>query len=307
MPVLLVLLASVLFGTTGTARALGLPATDPIVTGAVRVAVGGLLLGLVALVPALRGSARRAARGPARRRRIVLLVAVGAVGVAGYQPAFFAGVGADGVAVGTLVALGSAPVFTGLLAWAWAGHRPGTRWFACTGLAVVGVVLLSGLLDGSWAAVSGGGVLASLAAGLAYAVYTLAVKALLDLGWSPVASVGVVFGAAGLLGVAELVAVGGASVGGAPGLAAAAWLGVMTVTVAYLLFARGLERLPAATVATLTLAEPVVAAALGVLVLGEHLSPVASSGAVLLVVALGLLGLPRLPRLRADATAVELP
>src|SRR5437764_6398205 len=40
VPVLWVLLASVLFGTTGTARALGLPATDPVVTGAARGAIG---------------------------------------------------------------------------------------------------------------------------------------------------------------------------------------------------------------------------------------------------------------------------
>ncbi len=300
------LLASVLFGTTGTARALGLPATDPLVTGAARVAIGGLLLGLVALIRVLRRS-RRPESGRAPRRRIVLLVAAGTAGVVAYQPAFFAGVRADGVAVGTLVALGSAPVFTGLLAWAWSGHRPDRRWFACTALDVTGVVLLSGLLDGSSATLSAAGVLASLAAGLAYAVYTLAIKGLLETGWSPVASVGVVFGVAGLVGVVELAAVGGGSLGGPRGLVAAAWLGVLTITVAYLLFASGLERLPAATVATLTLAEPVVAAALGVLVLGEHLSPVASAGAVVLMIALGLLALPRPPRLRARSPAADSP
>jgi len=289
VPVVWVLAASVLFGTTGTARQLGLPDADPAVVGALRLAVGGLLLGLLALprLLRLRGSG---ARTPGR---VALLLAVGAAGVVAYQPTFFAGVGANSVPVGTLVALGSAPVFTGLLAWALQRRRPAGRWFACTAVAVLGVVLLSGLLDGAAAReVSVGGLLASLGAGLAYAVYTLAVKGLLDRGWDTAASVGAVFGLAGLLSVVELPLLGGGPPSSPAAVAAVVWLGVMTVTVAYLLFARGLQRLPAATVATITLAEPVTAAVLGVLLLGEAMSVHALVGAGLLVLALALLGLP---------------
>ena len=46
MPRLLVLLAAVCFGTTGTAQALG-PSAAPLTVGATRIAVGGLLLLLV--------------------------------------------------------------------------------------------------------------------------------------------------------------------------------------------------------------------------------------------------------------------
>jgi DME family drug/metabolite transporter len=302
-----VLLASALFGTTGTARALGLAATDPVVTGALRLAIGGVLLGGIAAV-GLR--ARRIEPPPAARTgagRLLLLVALGTAGVVAYQPTFFTGVRANGVAVGTLVALGSAPIFTGLLGWAFLRRRPDARWGGCTALAVAGVVLLSGLLGGaSGGSLSAGGFLASLAAGLSYAVYTLVTKALLDLGWSTVAAVGAVFGGAGIVGVVQLLTVGGAPVTG-PGLAAAAWLGIMTIAAAYLLFARGLERLPAATVATLTLTEPIVAAVLGVLVLGERIAPSGIAGAALLLIALGLLGLPRPLRLRAVAPVADAP
>lgn len=296
MPVVWVLAASVLFGTTGTARQLGLAAADPVTVGALRLTVGGLLLGLIAVPRLLR--LHRSGGGASAR--VVLLLAVGAVGVVAYQPTFFAGVGANGVPVGTLVALGSAPVFTGLLAWALQRRRPSGRWFACTAVAVAGVVLLSGLVDGAAArAVSVPGLAASLGAGSAYAVYTLAVKGLLDRGWDTAASVGAVFGLAGAISAVELPLLGGAppSAPGAP--AAVAWLGVMTVTVAYLLFARGLQRLPAATVATVTLAEPVTAAVLGVLLLGEAMSVQALIGAGLLVLALALLGLPSRRRDRA--------
>ena len=45
----------------------------------------------------------------------------------------------------------------------------------------------------------------------------------------------------------------------------------MPTALAYVLFARGLGRLSAATVTTLVLAEPLVATLLGVAVLGERL------------------------------------
>jgi drug/metabolite transporter, DME family len=302
VPILLVLLASVLFGTTGTTRALGLAAADPLTIGALRLVVGGLLLGAIAL--ALE---RRRPRAPIRlrsARRPVLLVAAGAVGVVAYQPTFFSGVETNGVAVGTLVALGSAPVFTGLLSWALLRRRPEARWAACTAIAVAGIVLLSGVVDGgATGSISLAGCLASLAAGASYAVYTLAVKGLLDQGWTTIQAVGAVFGAAGAISLVELVVLGGAPVPDGRGLLAVLWLGIMTIAVAYVLFARGLERLPAATVSTLTLAEPVVATALGVVVLHEHLTAGAIGGGVLLLVALVLLGLPRRGRLRAAELA----
>jgi DME family drug/metabolite transporter len=61
--------------------------------------------------------------------------------------------------------------------------------------------------------------------------------------------------------------------------------------VAYILFARGLERIGASETATLTLAEPVTAALLGVVVLGERPGAAAAAGAALVLAGLGLLAL----------------
>src|SRR3954454_228288 len=77
----LVLLSAVLFGTTGTAQALG-PEASPAAVGAARVAVGGVLLLLVAARFAPR------TRAPWSAKAIV----AGAAGVAGYQLTFFAAV-----------------------------------------------------------------------------------------------------------------------------------------------------------------------------------------------------------------------
>ena len=105
----MVLLAAVCFGTTGTAQALG-PDASPATVGAVRLLVGAALLSRrrVAYGAAALWRARAAGRGGHAP-----LVAVGAAGLAAYQLCFFAAVAATGVAVGTVVALGSAPALAG--------------------------------------------------------------------------------------------------------------------------------------------------------------------------------------------------
>src|SRR2546423_12283994 len=115
LPLFMVLLAAVMWGTTGTARALAPADSSPLSVGAVRIAVGGAALVLIALA---RGSRRATWRGTAARTpwaRLPTLTAISAVTL--YQLAFFEGVARAGVAAGTLVAIGSAPVFAGLAAW----------------------------------------------------------------------------------------------------------------------------------------------------------------------------------------------
>lgn len=282
--VIAVLLASVCFGTTGTAQALG-PDVDPTSLGAARLAIGGGALGALAL--ALRLGRRRGADGtpaasPTGTTRhpliAVLLVAAGAAGVLAYQPAFFAGTAANGVAVGTVVALGSAPVLTGALDWALRRRYPGHRWAVATAIATVGVAILASA-SGAGGDVSADplGLLASLGAGAAYAVYTLAAKALIDRGWSPTGSMGALFGTGAAFALPLLVSTDATWLAQPAGLAMALWLGLVTVTLAYVLFGHGLSGLAPATVSTLTLAEPLTAGLLGVLVLGEVLP----AGAVL--------------------------
>jgi DME family drug/metabolite transporter len=66
------------------------------------------------------------------------------------------------------------------------------------------------------------------------------------------------------------------------------WLGIATVGVAYALYGYGLRFLPTSTAVTLTLAEPVTAAVLGVVVLDEHLPALGWVGAGLVVLGLAL-------------------
>ena len=267
------LLAAVCFGTTGTAQALGPDGTEPSVVGAARVAVGG---GLLVALAWRRG-------GPAWPP---VPVALGALGVAAYQLTFFAAVDATGVAVGTVVALGSGPVFAGLLA-----REPLTpRWTIATTLAVAGVALL--VAAGSGAEIDPGGVALALGAGLSYATYTVAAKRLLA-AHGPEAVMARLFGFGAVLLAPVLIVNGLGAVGSAGGVAMVVFLGVVPTALAYVLFARGLRHLPAGEVATLTLAEPVTATALGVLVLAERPGAVALLGVALVLAGLAVLAAPR--------------
>jgi len=294
-----VLLAALCFGTTGTAQALGPGGIDPAAVGAARIACGGALLVLFARL-VRRGASAAWARGAGG------VVFTGAAGVAAYQASFFAAVDDTGVAVGTIVALGSAPALTGALEWALHGRRPPARWDVATALASVGVALLA-LGGGGDAGISPLGVGLAVLAGGSYATYTLASKRLLDDGHAPEGVMAVLFGLGAVVLAPVLVISGPGWLATGGGLALVLFLGVVPTAIAYVLFARGLRGLEASEAATITLAEPVTAAALGVFVLGERVTGGGAVGAALVLGALVLLALRPGRRRAAPLAAVAEP
>jgi len=272
-----VLAAAVLFGTTGTAQALGPDDADPLTVGAVRLLIGAA--GLIA-VAALRGGLTDAVR--AERRWLAL----GMLGVAGYQLTFFGGVRLAGVGVGTLLTIGSAPVFTGLAARLITGERPVRAWYPATALAVAGLVLIADL-GGSPDPL---GVVLALAAGATYAVFSVGAERVIRAS-APVPAMAVVFGGGAVLLLPVLVIGDLGWVGSTAGIGSALWLGLMATTAAYVFYGKGLAVTPVTTVATLVLAEPLTALVLATGVLGEPLTFTSIVGAAL--VTIGLLILSR--------------
>lgn len=273
-----VLLAAVLFGTTGTALALGPSSASPLGVGAARIVIGGAILAVLA-------AATGALRGP---WPIGLVLSAG-VGVAVYQLSFFEAVDRTGVAIGAIVAIGSGPVFVGAFERLVDGVWPGRRWAVATAIATAGVALLtvSGARSASADVV---GVGLALVAGAGYATYTVIAKRLIRGGRAPVGVMGVAFGIAAVLLIPVLIGAGTGWLGSGSGIAVALYLGIFPTAVSYVLFARGLTHLPASEVATLVLAEPLTATALGVLALGEAFGALDAAGAVLVLAALVILG-----------------
>ena len=283
-PRLLVVCAAVLWGTTGTARALGPDGASPAAVGAARLIVGGACL---VLLLARHGSSPAVPAGDRPRRGDLAVIALAAAAMAAYQPLFFGGVARTGVAVGTVVGIGSAPVFAGVLGMVVRGERPGPRWLLATGLALAGTVLL--VTAGDRDDVDVVGIALALGAGLAYAGYVLATKLVLDRGWDPDAVTARVFGLAGLALVPVALVAGIGPLASADGLVMIAHLGLFTVALAYVLFGRGLAGVGVAAAGTLTLAEPATAAVLGVVVVGERFGAVTVAGVAL--IAAGLVAL----------------
>jgi DME family drug/metabolite transporter len=284
-----VLAAAVLWGTTGTAQALAPPGAEPASVGGVRILIGGATLLALAV---MRGRLHRPGNWPS------FATALTAASVALYQVCFFAGVVRSGVALGTIVTIGSAPVFAGLFGWLARRARPEPGWSLATALSVAGAALL--LLPRHERDVDPLGVALNLGAGAAYATFALASKAAMDAGRPPIAVMGVAFSGGALL-LSPVVAMSDLSwLVQLRGLAVAFHLGVVATALAYVLFGRGLQGTPVTTAATLSLAEPLTAASLGVLLLQERLTVPSVLGAGLLLA--GLVLLARWPERGGRAT-----
>ncbi|MEU5026267.1 DMT family transporter [Streptomyces milbemycinicus] len=282
-----ILTAATLWGTTGTASSMAPSGTPAAAIGAASLALGGLLLFLTTRG---RWTLFTASTGAERR-----LLALGALAVAGCPLAFYPAVARTGVAVPTVIALGSAPVFTGLLAWATGQARPTVRWAVATLAAVTGcaVLVLGPQLTGEPAHMDATGIALAALSGLSYGTYSLIGGRLIGRGHPSSAVMGAMFGLAGLLALPVLLATGTAWLATVRGAAVALHLGVFPTFLAYRLFGHGLRHTPASVATTLSLAESAVAAVLGVAVVGERLPMVSWCGLVILALGVALLAAPR--------------
>jgi len=272
-----VLGAALLWGTTGTAQAFAPSGFDPMVIGALRLLVGGVaLLGLTLY---------RRELGRLRDWNWLPLF-MAAVFTASYQLCFFAAVARTGVAVGTIVGIGSAPVIGGFLGRVFRGETLSRRWMIATSLAIVGCGLLS--LSGGDVAIDPVGILLAVGAGAAYAAYTLMIKGLLEK-HAPNVVMAVVVCLGAVLISPVLVNCELDWLLQPRSIGVVMHLGLATMALSYWLFARGLQTVQVATAVTLSLAEPMTAATLGVVVLGEQLNAQAFIGISLIFAGLVVL------------------
>ncbi|MEV1025134.1 EamA family transporter [Streptomyces sp. NPDC050264] len=278
----LVLGAAVLWGTVGPAQVLASSPMMPTALGGWRLVVGGLILGMFTV---RRSTVRALTTGTVVRPLLVCAVSTGV-----FQAALLSSVARTGAALATVVALGVAPAAIGLCARWVTGERMTAVWLAGTAAAVAGCALL--LAPGS-EGVDAWGLLLAVAAGICYGLYTVFAKKL-----------AAVAPAAQLPGLAALSLLAGAlplapwmvnsdvPVRQGATFPLIVWLGVATTALAYWLFTTGLTKVRAVTAGTLSLAEPLAAALIGVLLLHEHLSPVAWAGGALMLTGMVTMCLP---------------
>jgi DME family drug/metabolite transporter len=266
---LCVLAAALLWGTTGTAAALA-PGVGSLAVGAAAMGVGGLLQAAAAARPIRANRAGLAAQWPT--------LAVAAAAVAVYPLAFYTSMRLAGVAVGTVVSIGSAPMAAALIE-RLIDRRPlSRRWVIGAALGVLGVVALAIARTGGAESATGtggarplAGVALGLLAGLTYALYSWGAARTMGRGLPSSSVMGAVFGIGGLLLLPVLLLTGAPIVASWHNFTAVAYLAAVPMFIGYVLFGRGLSAVPASTATALSLLEPAVAAVIAVLVLHEGL------------------------------------
>lgn len=287
-----VLIASFLWGTTGTAATFA-PEVGPLAIGAVAMGVGGLLQALLAL--------RALKHDKAKLRVQWLLVLFGAVSVAVYPLAFYSSMYLAGVTVGTVVTIGSAPLFSALIEWIIDRKTLSKQWISGATLGLFGIVLLcffggnghNATVVTSSAGATVFGVFLGLIGGLTYALYAWAAHRLMRNGISSKAAMGSIFGAGGLLLMPVLLMTGGALLASWNNALVGIYMAVVPMFTGYVLFGYALARIPVSTATTITLTEPVIAAMLAVVIVGENLSPLGWLGALLVISCLVILSAPK--------------
>jgi DME family drug/metabolite transporter len=282
IPVAATLAASALFATSGTARVVSGVEADSVTVAAVRLTIGAI--GLLA-ISSFAGRFSELVR----LWRMPLVWIMGA-GVAGYQALFFIGTGRVGVAIGTLASLALGPLMAGLLAWALGARRPEAIWWVSTVVAIAGLTVLTlGGLDSS-VSIDVLGVLASVGAGSAYSVYTVLGSRLS----TPTTKATDVLAASFIIGSVVLIPFGIphlSELNSGAGLGLSLWLGLAATTAAYVFFGIGITHLAPGTVATLNLAEPVIATIFGVVLLNEVIQGLTAVGCALIALALLILSI----------------
>lgn len=270
MSYLTVFIGAVLWGTTGTAQTFIPETVDPFIISTMRLTIGGFTLFFVLLLL----NKVNLSQWPWKQ---VILVAIS---LAIFQYLFFTSVRLTGVAIGTVVSIGSAPLFTGIMEWIVSKTPPNRQWFIATFLAILGCSLL--FLNKESLVFNSVGILVALLAGLLFAIYTFMNKVILQKG-DAVQAVAIVFTISACLLLPFSFRFSTEGLITVPGILSIIYIGLITTAIGYVLFSTGLKKIPSSSATTLSLAEPFTATILSVIVVGEVLNVTAWIGVVLML------------------------
>ncbi|SFG79105.1 drug/metabolite transporter, DME family [Desulfotomaculum arcticum] len=282
---LLIVIAAVFFGTTGTAATYlhSLYGVDPLTVGVWRVFFGAPFLFVASLL-----TTRETGLRIYRSHSIGFLIF--GIAVAGYQLSFFQAVIRTQIATATLLTICVAPLLVAFLARVFLKERLTSRILAALALALPGTVLILGL-HGAEAILTPSylfGNLLALAAALSYATTIVTGKGLTG-SLPPIQVMAMSFGTGALLllpfaGIPQHLPLAGWLI--------LLYLGLFPTAISYALLGTGLKKATATSSSIAVLVEPLVATLLAVGFVGERLTMAGWVGAVLLLASLVVLTVP---------------
>jgi len=270
------LLGNGLAGTAGTVAAIYAINTPSPVIGFVRLFIGAITL--LILAPFLGGKL-------SQLPRLITRPGVWIMGAssASYQVFFFASVDRTGVATAALITVGCIPVSAGIVGWIFLRERPSKIWYISTVIAISGLVIASlGELQTNDAT----GIIFAVIAGSGIGAYINAAKIEVRAGGHSTQLPGMAFllGSIGLFFVvrSDLLQMEWTT----QTILLAVYLGAVTMGIANGIQMLGLRGISPGVASTMMLADPVTAAVLGVVVLGEAVTLNGVVGLILVVIGL---------------------
>ncbi|MGU3577256.1 DMT family transporter [Brucellaceae bacterium C25G] len=279
-----IVLASIMWGTTGVAATFA-PQVSPVAIGAASMGIGGLLQSLLAFrVIRLNYKKLWAHR---------TLLVFGGINIVIYPLAFYASMRLAGVTIGTVVSIGSAPLIAAIIESIVDRQRVSNRWIIGAAIGLAGILLLCVMGSHKNAETSPNsmfyifaGIGLGLMAGLTYAIYSWVARRLMMNNIPSLAVMGALFGCGSTLLIPILLFTGAAFLQSSTNMAVGAYMALVPMFMGYILFGYGLARVQASTATAITLLEPVVAAFLAIIIVGERLSFYGWIGVILILISL---------------------
>lgn len=216
-------------------------------------------------------------------RDLAFLVPLGLIGIGAFYLLYFYTVRESTIGTAAIL-LYSSPAFVVILARLFLGERLGLPKIAALVLTFCGISLVAGAYDPANLEVSPTVLLTGLLSGLTYGLYSIFGRPVAGrLGPAVILSYALFFGAVLLLAFAipTLDTLMGLSFGS---YAILLMLAVVHTTLAFALYTFGLGRLGAGRSAIVATVEPVVAGAMGILLLGEEATALKVAGGLLVIV-----------------------
>ncbi|WP_273727752.1 DMT family transporter [Brucella gallinifaecis] len=295
-----VLFSSIVWGTTGTAATFA-PEVSAVAIGAAAMGMGGLLQALLAG----RGIIRNFSFLKKQWRLLVL----GGLAVAIYPLAFYASMRMAGVTIGTVITIGSAPLLSALIEYLFDRTRLSRQWLAGALIGLAGIALITvaegadhTTMETKSSVVTG--ICLGLLGGLTYALYSWTARRMMLNGVRSSVAMGATFGLGGLLLMPVLIVAGGPFLASWNNAAVGIYMAIVPMFLGYVCFGIGLARIPASMATTITLIEPVVAAILAIIIVGERLPLMGWFGVALVISCLVVVTVPLKKPLRQDQKAL---
>jgi DME family drug/metabolite transporter len=288
--IVLILVASLLWGTTGTVASFA-PDVSPLAIGAFAMGFGGFFLVLNSLKKLSKDW-----RSLWLSRKAFFF---GGISVALYPLAFYSSMRFSGVAVGTVISLASAPFFAAIVERLISKKLVSLKWMVSFAIGILGIVLLTmgKIQEPSANTISANtisantisantisanttlinitfieqyaGIFLGLLAGLTYAVYSWSARNMIDKGIHAKSAMAGMFGFAAILLLPTLAFTDSHLFSSFNNASVAIYMAVVPMFLGYLMFGYGLKQVEASTATLLTMLEPIVATILAIVILGE--------------------------------------